>query len=320
MIHPPSETSDLQRLLGPVLASVSRSFYLSIKLLPSAIQSTVSLAYLFARTSDTVADAPVATPQSSSALLAAYSHDIANGTLRDSTRQALLETPTFHPGERELLSYAALSFDLFALLPSEQQSLIKSVLTKIISGQIYDRERFPNPANLQFLKHEGELEEYTYLVAGCVGEFWTEIVHLLPDQNPPSRNRLHQARLFGQALQLINIVRDVGADLAIGRCYFPATELEAAGIPLNRDFIRHPRFAHIHRRWTHQARTWLAHATRYVNETSHFRLRLAAWLPAALGHKTLDLIERHPTVPEHKLKVSRGCVYREMLASFFRCL
>lgn len=320
MIHASGEPPELQRLLGPVLASVSRSFFLSIQLLPKEIRSTVSLAYLFARTSDTVADAPVATTQSASALLTAYRDDVLAGTLRTTTQQALQETPTHHAGERELLSRAALSFELFALLPPAQQLLIKSVLTKIIAGQILDRNRFADPSTLRFLSHQSELEEYTYLVAGCVGEFWTEVVHLLPGQSPASSQRLRQARLFGQALQLINIVRDVGADLAIGRCYFPAAELKSAGITLDHTFIQDPRFASIHRRWANQARTWLANATRYVNQTPHLRLRLAAWLPAALGHRTLDLIEAQPAVPQHKIKVSRACVYREIIAGLFRCL
>lgn len=320
MIHTSGEPPELQRLLGPVLASVSRSFFLSIQLLPNAIRSTVSLAYLFARTSDSVADAPVATAQSGSALLAAYRDDVVAGTLRATTQQALQDTPTHHAGERELLSRAALCFHLLTLLPPTQQHLVKSVLTKIIAGQILDRNRFTDPSTLRFLSHQSELEEYTYLVAGCVGEFWTEVVHLLPRQSPPSSERLQQARLFGQALQLINIVRDVGADLAIGRCYFPATELESAGISLDHTFIRNPRFAPIHRRWAHQARLWLANATRYVNQTPLLRLRLAAWLPAALGHRTLDLIEAQPAVPQHKIKVSRACVYREIIAGLFRCL
>lgn len=320
MTHSSGEPPDIQHLLGPVLASVSRSFFLSIQLLPNEIRSTVSLAYLFARTSDTVADAPVAIPQSSSELLVAFRDDVLAGMLRETTRQSLQETPTHHPGERELLSHAALCFEILSLLPPAQQILIKSVLTKIIAGQILDQNRFPDPSSLRFLSNQAELEEYTYLVAGCVGEFWTEVIHLLPGQRPPSSERLRKARLFGQALQLINIVRDVGADLAIGRCYFPASELESAGIPLDHRFLCDRRFAPIHRKWASQGRIWLANATRYVDETHLFRLRLAAWLPAAIGHRTLDLIEAQPAVPQHKIKISRARVYREIIAGLFRCL
>ena len=39
-----------------ILKDVSRSFYLSIRLLPKAMREPVSLAYLLARASDTLAD------------------------------------------------------------------------------------------------------------------------------------------------------------------------------------------------------------------------------------------------------------------------
>lgn len=37
------------------------------------------------------------------------------------------------------------------------------------------------------------------------------------------------AASFGKALQLVNILRDMPADLRAGRCYLPADELQAAG-------------------------------------------------------------------------------------------
>ena len=35
---------------------------------------------------------------------------------------------------------------------------------------------------------------------------------------------------FGKALQMTNVLRDVPADLASGRCYLPAAELAALGL------------------------------------------------------------------------------------------
>src|SRR5437667_5387507 len=46
----------LPNLRGSILASVSRSFYLSIRLLPKKLRDPVSLGYLLARASDTIAD------------------------------------------------------------------------------------------------------------------------------------------------------------------------------------------------------------------------------------------------------------------------
>src|SRR3954471_7560852 len=46
-------------LLGPLLRDVSRSFYTTLRVLPRAIRPQIGLAYLLARTSDTIADTEV---------------------------------------------------------------------------------------------------------------------------------------------------------------------------------------------------------------------------------------------------------------------
>src|SRR5215470_10032294 len=56
-ISPREEKSvSVSTLRGPILRQVSRSFYLSIFLLPKKLRNPVSLGYLLARASDTIAD------------------------------------------------------------------------------------------------------------------------------------------------------------------------------------------------------------------------------------------------------------------------
>src|SRR5256712_11186491 len=43
-------------LLGDLLRQVSRSFYLSLAILPTALREPIGLAYLLARAADTIAD------------------------------------------------------------------------------------------------------------------------------------------------------------------------------------------------------------------------------------------------------------------------
>src|ERR1043166_384340 len=54
--RPMNPSSDYRRLRGPILRSVSRSFYLSLRFLPTALRDPLSLAYLLARATDTIAD------------------------------------------------------------------------------------------------------------------------------------------------------------------------------------------------------------------------------------------------------------------------
>jgi farnesyl-diphosphate farnesyltransferase len=45
-----------QALLGDLLKATSRSFYLTLRVLPAAVRPQIGLAYLLARTTDTIAD------------------------------------------------------------------------------------------------------------------------------------------------------------------------------------------------------------------------------------------------------------------------
>ena len=64
---------------GPVLASVSRSFYLSIRLLPRKLRAPVGLAYLLARASDTIADSAGVPVETRVQHLAAFARMVRTG-------------------------------------------------------------------------------------------------------------------------------------------------------------------------------------------------------------------------------------------------
>ena len=73
-----------------------------------------------------------------------------------------------------------------------------------------------------------ELRLYTWRVAGTVG-LWLAELHGVRD-----RWALERAAMLGQAMQLTNIVRDVGEDLARGRLYLPLDRLHAHGLSRGR--------------------------------------------------------------------------------------
>ena len=111
---------------------------------------------------------------------------------------------------------------------------MRRVLETIIEGMTEDLARFPgeDEGGLAALDTRAELDRYTYLVAGCVGEFWTE-VHVA------HRPRLRHWDLekmtalgirFGKALQLTNVLRDIPRDLRQGRCYLPRHDLALLGL------------------------------------------------------------------------------------------
>ncbi len=68
-----------------------------------------------------------------------------------------------------------------------------------------------------------ELAGYCYLVASTVGVLVTPILGALDDAAP------RYAVVLGQAMQLTNILRDVGEDAQLGRVYLPAEDLHSFG-------------------------------------------------------------------------------------------
>jgi len=93
------------------------------------------------------------------------------------------------------------------------------LFTAIIRGCKSDLER-----GRRFQRWENDLENYTWNVACAVGLI---SVRLFGCTDLPAAERY--ATALGHALQLTNILRDVGEDLDQGRIYLPLDDLAACG-------------------------------------------------------------------------------------------
>ena len=109
--------------------------------------------------------------------------------------------------------------------PVADRDEIREVLVRINEGQILDVRRFANPAQVTALATAADLDRYTYLVAGCVGEFWTRACfrHLSRFSERSRQEMLSLGKDYGQGLQLVNILRDAGTDLRKGHVMSPPT-------------------------------------------------------------------------------------------------
>jgi len=297
---------------GNLLASVSRSFYLSIKVLPSPVRRAIGLGYLLARATDTIADTVQAPVEARLENLDAFLR-----TLTEGRRGGLphLISPS-HPGERLLLKRLPECLAWLEVLEKKDQADIRNVLEDIIHGQELDLRRFSNPDQIGVLQSSQELDEYTYLVAGCVGKFWTRVSmrHL---KNYSELDEATLCRLgvnFGKGLQLINILRDLPADLHAGRCYLPLEELRQAGITPE-ELVNHPEPARpVVDRWQNQAEEWLDDARKYIEAIRPTRMRYACILPWKIGIKTLSRLQKTPALESPtRVKISRPEVRKVML-------
>src|SRR6201986_3908504 len=119
---------------GPLLASVSRSFYLSIRLLPRKIRAPIGLAYLLARASDTIADSAEVPLDTRLQHLAAFARMVRPGK-PDGLTELQHEIHSSHSGETMLLCNLDRCLQWLGELEGKDRAEIVDVLEKITRGQ-----------------------------------------------------------------------------------------------------------------------------------------------------------------------------------------
>ncbi len=288
--------------LESILKSVSRSFYLSMRLLPDRMCSSVSLAYLLARASDTLADTEGLDPRVKLEALHAFMEKDLIRVEKLVRAQYLAELD--HVGERKLLEQLAQIVKEVERLDTVEQEQINWVTEVIAQGQCMDIQRFE--VDKKEMESEGELLDYCYSVAGCVGEFWTRMgFHHDPSFSLLDKDELEVlGRDFGIGLQLVNILRDAPKDLEGGRVYIPGMRtLEKEGIDP----------------WLEKAHAAMVQGVSYSDSLRHRFSRIAVYLPAVLGEDTLTLIERASLSQWRAgVKVARVDVFRELFSGLLR--
>jgi len=314
-------------LLGELLRSVSRSFYLTLMVLPRSVREPISLAYLLARAADTISDTDAVDTSQRLSLLKAF-RQVIEKTLPYSIFLAELNTFISHQHqqqERLLLERLEEAFLLLDQLSSNDRSMVAMVVMTLSEGMLFDLETFP-PEHSKVVKaisNEEALERYTYLVAGCVGEFWSDICYAhdsrLKAWDLPEQRRLGVE--FGKALQLTNILRDIAEDLRIGRCYLPENQLLELGTSaeslLNSDCVTVIR--PVQHDWMVRALACYSSAELYIINTPRrcIKLRLAMLWPVVIGLRTLQLVASNTDYlnPGQRIKVPRSEVYRLIFSS-----
>jgi len=197
------------------------------------------------------------------------------------------------------------------------------VLATLTSGMIFDLTRFPgeDEKGLAAIETLEELDHYTYMVAGCVGPFWTvlHVTHRKRLGDWALREMSEEGVSFGKALQLTNVLRDVPGDLAHGRCYLPARELAALGMG-PRDLLDPAGAARalpLYRRLIGLALEHYNVGWDYTLAIPRleWRMRLACAWPLLIGLATLADLAAHPNPLSVRtpIKISRGEV-RTLLA------
>ena len=312
-----------EELLGDLLKQVSRSFYLTLRVLPAKIRSPIGLAYLLARTTDTIADTDLVALEQRLEALRQLCERIQGRSDTPLDFGALARRQDSR-AEGVLLEKCEASLALLHRLPPTDGKLVREVLDTITSGQELDLRRFAGASakSLVALRSDAELDDYTYRVAGCVGEFWTRMcrAHLFPEAPVDDAFLLANGVRFGKGLQLVNILRDVAADLRQGRCYLPADRLAEAGLKPEDLLLpaNEPRLRPLYHEYLDRAEAHLQAGWAYTNALPRgcVRVRLGCSWPILIGWETLKLLRAGNALdPERRIKVSRSEVRRLRLRS-----
>jgi farnesyl-diphosphate farnesyltransferase len=315
-------------LLGPLLKGVSRSFYLTLNVLPAGMRDPVGVAYLLARAADTIADTALIPSDQRLELLLSLRACV-NGTTTDDTAVGRIASEVANQqtqsDEKVLLESLGAALAVLAQLGEIDKAAVREIVTTLTEGMEYDLRTFPDErsSRVSALHTWDELDRYTYLVAGCVGEFWTKMTYahvpgaLKGDPATPMRNGVR----FGKALQMVNVLRDAGKDLRIGRCYLPETMLQQAGLRAE-DLLAPDASRRARALMFDLVKRTLDHFRAAIDYTFaipawSLRLRLACLWPILIGLETLLLLVDNENWldPQSASKLKRGEVYRILVRS-----
>ena len=185
-------------------ASSGSSFYYAFLFLPPPQRAAITAFYAFCREVDDVVD-EVHDPSVAAAKLAWW---------RTEVGAAFGGQPT-HPITTALMPFAS----QFGIRPEQLLAVIDGCQMDLDQSRYLD---YPT------------LERYCQLVAGAVGEVSAGIFGSTQPQTQ------EYARRLGRALQLTNIIRDVGDDARRGRIYLPITELQQFDVKAHELLQRKP--------------------------------------------------------------------------------
>ena len=189
-------------------AKSGSSFYYAFLFLPPPQRAAITAFYAFCREVDDVVD-EVSEPSIAATKLAWWRKEVA---------ASYAGQPT-HPATKALMPHAA------------AYRIEASHLNAVIEGCQMDLEQS------RYLDFPG-LARYCHLVAGVVGEVASTVFGRTSDQTVAYAHKL------GLAMQLTNIIRDVGDDARRGRIYLPMSEMQQFDVKAHEILNRTPPYGY----------------------------------------------------------------------------
>jgi farnesyl-diphosphate farnesyltransferase len=303
-----------------MLPKVSRTFAICIRLLPSDLSHPVLVAYLLCRIADSIEDSPTLSSDTKRDLLGQFSRCLRPGGGSADSLHTAFASPSSN--DEHLAREADIVLREFARLPSEQQDAIRPWVQEMSAGmaEYAQRRSGTGREHIEALSTVEELDRYCYYVAGTVGHMLTELfcLHAGCREQEEYGELDSLATSFGLGLQLTNIIKDVADDRRRGWVFVPQELCHLVGITPEQLHDEHHRDGaqRVMTLLIDKARTHLLDALRYttVIPRRQYGIRLFCLSALYFAVRTLRLAATDDRLldPSHKLKITRGQVYRTL--------
>jgi len=302
-----------------IIGRVSRTFAIGITVLPGDLQKAVLVGYLLCRIADTIEDDGSASAARRQQLLARFLECFDDAAKAESFAA---EAADIHADASylELLNGTNLVFELLRSLPKQSAGIVEKWTRELTLGMSEFVGRYPEGIRIQTM---AEYRRYCYYVAGTVGHLLTDLWYA----NSKLVKRRDYERLlvnceaFGEALQTINILKDIAWDIEHeNAAYIPEDLLRARG-------SSHQTI--LHGDWRVQNQEALVSLMQLAKEDIHksldyfnalpkmaVQIRLFCLLPVLFAVATLREIERSTAMLQSGggVKISRDEVRSLILA------
>jgi farnesyl-diphosphate farnesyltransferase len=290
---PAAAASSSPAEIAELLERTSRTFALAIPLLPEPTRLQVGIAYLLFRIADTFEDAERWPRERKLDALARFELLLRAPAPDEARREAdrwLAEPPCADAAYLDLLRQTPAVLGAFWLLDEGPRQLIGEHTRRTVEGMARFVRRATADGDLELVDLE-DLKGYCYVVAGIVGEMLTELFLIGRRALAPVRSFLRErSARFGEALQLVNIIKDSLADAGHGRRFLPPGSNLAEVITLAR----------------HDLQVAMRYTLSLQRAGAPRGIVAFAALPVRLAQATLDLVEqRGPGVKLTRPEVSR---------------
>ena len=295
---------------GQMLDKVSRTFALSIRVLPRTLRESIGLAYLLFRVSDCLEDHAELDVSQKVILLELWAQILEGNHRAEELVERITDLDSTDP-EVYVAQHAGYLIESLRRMPPELQDCMTSRCAQSTMGMARWQQQGPYVETIE------EMDDYMHQVAGQVGYLVTDIFAWYSSPIRKHKDELLPlSREIGLGLQTVNIIRGLRKDYERGWVFVPRSYLDQVGITHDQFFSPHyeDKAFSVVNMLAVKAEEHLYHSLAYIAAFPRHlqRIRLACMWPLFFAVKTLTVCRTNIEVIRDEVKITRQDVQEIM--------